>query len=206
MKRTPVLGGGLRLPPARELGVAASVVAKLEDQWNTVQRVDVRLAEMGMLPNNEPDVVWAPVSTELLLTADIKVYTTMYAAQLRWYNYANRLLANVKAEHLGLKNQLCDLQVKARKRIRELAGKKPSVSEINDTVENDPSTLDLRLRKQELEQLNIKLTAWVEELDESKKVVSRQIELRRAENEAGQREGNIPNGGRGAWQPRRQGP
>jgi hypothetical protein len=206
--RMPVLGGSLKLPPAHELGVAVSAMEQLNNKWNTIARVDAKLAKFGITEPEEPEVKWQPVTTALLLTNNLTEYTTMYSAQLRWFNYANRLLANVKAELLGVANELKDLAVEARSNIRRntIDGKKKlTAQEIKDLVENDPNTLELRLREQELEQMNIKLSAWVEELDESRKVVSRQIELRRIELEAGRREPNTGGGPAptgGAWQPR----
>lgn len=215
--RTPVLGGSLKLPPAHALGVAPGTVSSIEEKWNTIAKVNAQLKRWGMPENTEPDVKWQPVSTELLLTASINEYTNMYASQLRWFNYVNRLLADAKATLLGAENQLKELQATARKHIRDLhpkeKGKKsgPTAQEISDMVENDPDTLDLRLQVQKLQQTKIKLEAWMEECDESKKVVSRQIELRREEAQGGRRDGNLTGGSanpHGQWQsgqPRRFG-
>ena len=138
--RTPVLGGSLKLPPAHELGIAHSTLQKAENQWDTFERVTDKLERFGMPPPTTPSLTWEPVSPELLLTADIKQYTIMYASQLRWFNYANRLLAAARAHLLGAENQLKDLQAAARATLRKLepAGekKKLTIPEVKDLVES----------------------------------------------------------------------
>jgi len=206
--RTPVLGGSLKLPPAKALMIGETSVVQAAERWNTLPQVEQDLKNKGVPGIIAPDVEYHPVTKEQLLTADINVYTAMYVNQLRWFNYANRVLADCKAELLQVTNQINDLESEVKKKLRELKveGKKLGVAEIKEQAENDGGTLDLRQRQQYLEQTKLKLEAWVEECDESKKVVSRQIELRREEGAGGRREGNLTAGNHGPpqnnWRPR----
>jgi len=206
--RTPVLGGSLKLPPVKTLMIGETSVVKAAERWNTLPQVEADLKAKGIPEIVAPDVEYKPVTKEQLLSADISEYTAMYVNQLRWFNYANRVLADCKAELLQVTNQINDLEAEVKKKLRELKteGKKLGVVEIKEQAENDEGTLDLRQRKQYLEQSKLKLEAWVEECDESKKVVSRQIELRREEGQGGRREGNLTAGNhgppRGEWAPR----
>lgn len=203
-----MLGGSLKLPPIRELVVGESAVQAAADRWNTLPDVEAKLAARGVPAISTPEVEYQKVTAEQLLTASINDYTALYVSQLRWFNYANRVLADCEAELLQVDNQVTDLEAEIKKRLRELKpeGKKLAVTEVKEQAENDTTTLALRQRRQFLQQERLKLRAWVEECDESKKVVSRQIELRREESQGGNRERNLTNGNNGPQgQPQGQG-
>ena len=209
MPRDPHTGAGLSLP--KDVGVSESTAKEIEDRWNTIGGVDDKLRALGIHANNIPDVVCPVVTAEALTTPDANQYTVTYASQLRWYNYAIRILADVKALKLQVDNEMNDIESTKRTLYRELdEGKKDkekmSATEMKDRINQDAHYKGLKLQSQELEQHEIKVKAWAESLERNLAVVSRQIELRKIELQGGGREGNIPNAQRsGAWHPRQNG-
>lgn len=206
MARDPIVGG-LHLPT--DIGVSESTAQTIENRWNTIDAVNAVLHRQGIHDNIEPDVTCPPVTTEALVTADIKEYTTTFSAQLRWYNYVTRLLADVRAELLQVVNEMADIESNRRTAFRALGGaKKMSAGEMEDRILQDPRYRDLKVERQQREQHKLKLEAWAETLDRNLKTVSRQIENRKTENLGGNREGNMPADANrpGRWQPSTQGP
>jgi hypothetical protein len=208
--REPSTGNGLRLP--RDVGIPESVAQTIESRWNTISVVDARLKAVGFHDNDMPNIECPVVTTEMLVTPDVKEYTTVFSAQLRWYNYVTRLLADVRAVILQLKNEMDDISASKRSGFRALnehkaKADKISPTEMEDLILQDPHYQELRLQHQQLEQQRIKLDAWADSLDRNLKTVSRQIENRRTENLGSTREGNMAGDSsrRGSWEPRRPG-
>ncbi len=200
-QRTPHTGG-LHLPI--DVGVSQDTAATVANEWDTLSHVNAHLAARGMQPNTEPEITYAPLTAAQLLTPDMKEYTTTFACHLRWYNYAVRLLAEIRAELLGVSNQMKDIARIKRTDLRKLEAEKKksermSAQEVEDATEADPIYHALKLRWQWLEQSRIKVDAWSSEMDENRQVVSRQIENRKTEDQAGNRASNMPRHAAGTW-------
>lgn len=194
--------GSLRLPD--EVGVSAAEAAAVANRWNTIGRVNDRLAAAGMTPNVVPEAQYITVTVEQLMTGNINDFTALYHSQLRWYGYANRLLADIRATLLQVDNEMKDISLLKRKFYREFnesKEKKDRVSkdDIDIFIESDAQYRDLKVEEQDLTQMRMKVEAWVEELESSMKAVSRQIENRRGETVGGNREQNMPNHHSGRW-------
>lgn len=204
MPRDPQVGQ-LHLP--KDIGVGASTAQEIETRWNTIGRVDAWLQQHGFAPNPVPEIVCPTVTAEELMNPDMQRFTVVFSAQLRWYNYVTRLHADVKAMLLQLDNEMGDIEAAKRIHFRQLdEGKKDkdkmSATEMKDLISQDPHYRELRLVQQELQQQNLKISAWCESLDRSLKTVSRQIENRRAESQGAQREANMPGHSQGRWESR----
>lgn len=187
---------GLNIPA--DVGISQSDVQQTTTYWDTINQVNDLLQSWGMHQNKEPDVVCPTVTAELLLTPSIKEYTVLYSAQLRWYNYVTRLLADVRAVLLQTDNQMTDLSATKRKDLRAVnkalpKDEKMSSKDVEDAIDTDPTYREFKVRHQQMTQMRFKLEAWMEELDRNLRTVSRQIENRRAENESGRRDQNIAN-------------
>ena len=201
--------GGLHLP--KDIGLSTDVTQTIENRWNTIGAVDDRLRSWGMHVNDLPNIECPVVTTEALVTTDIKEYTTIFSAQLRWYNYVTRLLAEVRAIILQVDNEMGDIAAAKRTHFRSLGeGKKKSermsAQEMEDHILQDPYYRQLKLQHQELEQQRMKIDAWGDSLDRNLKTVSRQIENRKSESGFGQREGNTGNASAGRWEQQHQRP
>ncbi len=210
MARDPQTGTpSLHLP--QDVGIGEQATLAVTNRWNTLPKVDAELARRGMPTNNEPDIQWRPITVELLLTTKVEDFTTLFAQQLRWKNYVTRLLADARAKLLELKNQMDNIEMDKKafaRKYNATAAKsdKLSTGDIELMVYEEPAYRELKLEQQEQEQLRMKLEAWSEELEFGFKMVSRQIENRRADGVAGTREGNMPAHASGnSWQDRKRG-
>ena len=209
MAREPVTGmGSLHLP--KDVGVSRSTEDVIQSRWDTIGEISEELEQAGMLPNTEPTVQWRPVTAEVLVSTDVKDFTTLFSQQLLWYNYANRLLADVRAHKLQVDNQMVDIEAEKKvawRTYNRTAAKvdKMGVGEIDATIQNDPVYRELRLQQQRLEQKRIRLDAWVDELLNSLKTVSRQIENRRGEVQQGNRDNRMSGSASGRWDPKTSG-
>lgn len=208
-QRAPQTSGGLQLP--KDVGIGESVAKATEAAWSTIERVNARMTARGLDSNPDPDIECPIVTAEALLTPDITKYTTVYAAQLRWYNYVVVLLADVRAILLEVENAMEDLAAQRRIEFKERnkqVGKKSddwmSEQEMKDRILQDPTYKNLKQQQQLLEQERIKLDAKSDMLERNLKTISRQIENRKAEAAGGQREGNMPGHATGSWERRHQ--
>lgn len=200
-------GGGLQLP--KDVGVSESEARAIENAWSTIERVNARLCAFGLDSNPEPTVECPIVTAESLLTPNITDYTTIFAAQLRWYNYVVVLLADVRAIILEVDNAMEDIASTKRlafkdhnKRVGKKSDDWMSEKEMADHIFQDPHYKELNLQKQKLEQERIKLDAKSDTLERNLKTISRQIENRKAEAAGGTREGNMPGAASGSWERR----
>lgn len=212
-QRDPQTGGGfgLQLPPEKDLGIAQSTVRAAENAWSTIEKVRARMDAFGLSDNPEPRVECPVVTAEALLSPDYKAYSTVFAAQLQWYNYTVRLLADVRAVLLEVDNAMTDIASSQRQQFRKLneraakADKIP-VNEMDDRIEQDPAYKTLKLQKQQLDQERILLDAKADTLERNLKTVSRQIENRKVESGAGNRDANMPGAASGRWEQGHQRP
>jgi hypothetical protein len=205
MNRAPQTSGGLNLP--KDVGVSETTANAITNAWATIERVNARMCAKGLDSNPEPTIECPVVTAEALLTPDIKEYTTVYAAQLRWYNYVVVLLADVRAILLEVENAMEDIASSKRLTFKAANAQlqkndKMSEKEMADHIFQDPYYKNLNYQKQILEQERIKLDAKSDTLERNMKTVSRQIENRRTESNGGMREGNMPGAATGSWEAR----
>lgn len=197
-------GGGLNLP--NNLGIGAGEETEVRERWRTLEFVQERLREWRVPENVVPDFEYVRVTAEMLLTASLTEYTRLYTGQLRWFSYINRLLAGVRGELLEVRNQLRQVELTTRKYLRAQNNALPKAArapaaELDEAVETDVVYIELKLSCQTLEQTKLELEATAEELSESLKTVSRQIENRKTQDGYGDRNANLPNhvAGRQGW-------
>jgi hypothetical protein len=165
------------------------------NRWDTLERVINTVGNWGLAEAETPKVDCPTVSPEMLLTPDVKQYTTMYTAFLHWFNYANKLKARIIAELLQFENEMDDIAAATRKALREqgnILPKKLTAKDIDDEVNTTPRYRELKIRAQELEQLKAEMDARCEELERSLRVVSRNIEVRKEEMGDGRKGENMP--------------
>lgn len=201
----PPMTGGLKLPSAKAVGMSDTAAQQVVEQWNTIDRVDERLKKRGIHLNTLPVVACPAITAAALLAPDSKDYTVTYAAQLQWCNYVMRLLADVRAVLLQVQNEMLDIETKKRLDFRKInEGLSPksqiSATEMKDQIHQEPHYHDLKLQEQELEQEELKLKAWYEELERNLAVISRQVEVRKFDAQAGGRSQNLPNHASGRWE------
>lgn len=194
--RAPVpAGGGLNIPVS--VGIPEDEQKQIAAKWDTLESVVDAMNRWGFPEATDPQVPYPQITPELLSTSDLKMYTVLYTSQLRWFNYAAKLLARVEAELLQVTNEMTDIGARTKQQFRSAnqgMAKKDQVSEteIKDQLLTHPRFSSLKLRQQELEQFKIELKASVEELESGMKVISRQVEIRKEEANAGRNDNNMP--------------
>jgi len=204
--RTPVTGGGLNLPTS--LGMSPKEEDAVAHRWDTLEGVVDNIGSWGFGEAVGPNVECPMVTADMLLTPDVKQYTTLFTSLLHWFNYANKLKARVMAELLQLENEMSDIAAETRKRLRreneqrgndtDVRGKKVKVNgkltalDIDDEIETNLRHRELKIRAQAVKQTKYELDARCEELERSLRVVSRNIEMRKEELGDGRKAENMP--------------
>jgi hypothetical protein len=204
--RTPVTGSGLNLPTS--LGMSPKEEDVVAHRWDTLEGVVDTIGTWGFAEAVGPQVECPMVTADMLLTPDVKQYTTLFTSLLHWFNYANKLKARVMAELLQLENEMSDIAAETRKRLRreneqrgndtDVRGKKVKVNgkltalDIDDEIETNLRHRELKIRAQSVKQTKYELDARCEELERSLRVVSRNIEMRKEELGDGRKAENMP--------------
>lgn len=187
--------GGLSLPA--NVGVGQAEQARTHHIWDTSAEVAEHLKAQGFFPMDAPQFELPTITEEVLTTADNNSYTTTYAQQLAWFNYASQTLARAKVEVLQTKNEMDMIESKMRKgfkdQIKSKVIEKMSEREIQDEINLDNRYAELKLYGQKMEQYKILVETFAEGIERGLKVISRQVEIRKMEVE--QSRVNIP--GRG---------
>jgi len=192
------VNGGLNLP--KFVGSGESLIERTKKRWDTLEEVEQVLTHLKLPELKEPTVTAPEVTAEMLLTPDTKEYTVMFANVRIWYGYVNSLLARTKAALLEVENQLENLEAELRKKVRDHSkgaakADRLTAEQVGDEVKTDPGWQDLKLREQKLQQNKLLVGAWFENLDRQLRVVSRQVEIRRDDNQGGRNEENMPSRG-----------
>lgn len=200
--RQPSTSGGLSLPSS--LGVGEAAEQHVHQEWASLDEQEQRLAFEGFTPASTPQFGCPQITEEILTTSDNKLYTTVYAQQLAWFNYASQNQARAIAELLQVTNEMDVIEAKMRKGFRErmrVGGKeaKMTAEEMKDEILLHPRYTYLKLAHQQLSQYKIELGAYCDGIERGLKVISRQVEIRKMEIE--QNRVNIPGRGYGVRTP-----
>lgn len=193
--RHPVTGG-LSLPT--NIGVGETEQSKIHSTWDTVDKVEGELAMEGFIPMMTPEFECPQVTEEELTTEDSKSYTQTFARQFAWFNYSSQVLARVTVRLLQIENEQAIIESRMRVGFKErMRNGAPKMSEkdIQDQINLDPRYQELMLQAQNYKQKKTVLSAFAEGIERGLKVISRQVEIRKGEIEAGKV--NIPGRGYG---------
>lgn len=191
---------GLNLPAATtNVGLPASEQQQIHNKWDTADRIEAELAMKGFVQMDLPAYPCPEVTEELLTTADNNEYSRVYAQQNAWFNYSSQLLARVTSSLLQAENEMemieSRMRVEMRERIKGVkdeAGKalKMTAEQMQDEVNVNERYVELKLIAQEYKQRKITLSAFLDGIERSLRVISRQVEIRKMEAE--QSRTNIP--------------
>lgn len=200
--KQPSNAGGLSIPS--NLGVGETAEQSVHQEWTSLDEQEEKLAFEGFSPMSTPDFGCPQITEEILTTSDNKLYTTVYAQQLAWFNYASQNLSRSVAEILQVTNEMDIIEARMRKGFRErmrVGGKESKMTseEMKDEILLNPRYTYLKLHHQQLSQYKIELAAYCDGIERGLKVISRQVEIRKMEIE--QNRVNIPNRGYGIRTP-----
>lgn len=194
-------GKNLRLPRTLPLGAGQEVAKTVAQKWDTI---DDQLADMhmkGFISRDAPTFACPEITADMLTTTDSKSYTETYAHLNAWFGYVSEIYAQVQASVLQFKNMRDILEAEGRKVSRALAGdegdgvkktKGPTKEELNDRLLLNPEYQDVMLKLQRYQQSELLFKAKVDSIDRSLRTISRQVEIRRLDQEQNRTGGNMP--------------
>lgn len=198
--RQPIAtGGGLRLP--KNTGVSQEETKRASIDWNTQDKVERNLKQLGFEMPEAPTFPRPTISADQLTTVVNKDYTTLYAQHLAWFNYTSPVLARVRARLLQIRNEKKDIETRIRRELRQKNRELPKDERFNEKDIDDETWSDERYKElTRQEQLNaqteLQLRGYLEVTENTLKVISRQVEIRKLELEGVKTESYLPNRGR----------
>jgi hypothetical protein len=183
----------LRLPVT--VGIGETAKNNIVDHWNTIDQVELQLTQQGIVEKQKPAFACPEVDENLLTSTNHTEYSAIYSRLLAWYNYVTPTFARVKCRVLEFENMLDRIGATIRKELKGtnklvVKTEKLSPDEIKDAILLDPNHAMVALELQRYQQQKIQLEAFLEILDRSLKVVSRQVEIKKLEFNGANREGN----------------
>lgn len=178
--RKPVTG--LNLPP-----VSPVEQAKIHSIWDTIDKVEGEIAMKGFLPMDTPLYECPQITEDLLTTGSNEEYTQAFARQNAWFNYASQVHAQATSHLLQYENEMemieSKLRTQFRKEISEGTRNKMSKDEMQDEINLDQRYAELKLIAQTYKQKKVQLQAYLDGIERGLRVISRQIEIRKMEND-----------------------
>lgn len=190
------------LPKLKDVAGSDEDRTRAKTKFSTIDEIEKKLARMGFSVQEEPPTEPMPrVTAEHLTTTNSREYTTMYAHQLAWLNYAGPLLAKIRATLLEINAAMTQIETTIRKDIRARQAdlsrsEKLTEQDIADRVWLDPDYQEMVIQKQKNDQQRMILEKIVEGMEQNMKVISRQVELRKIELGGIPTETNLPARGR----------
>lgn len=194
---------GLKLKPTNLL-LSKKKQESIQAKWETVDAVEDEIAQMGLPIGEDKPLVSYPATPtgEELTTADSKDYTEKYAVRNAWHGYLAPIVAQLKARLSGISNEKKDIETAIRQDVREKnkgleRTDKISEEASKELVWQDARYKELTILEQRLTQKKLLVESYLERIIRDLNLTSRQVELRRQEQEQGKVENNMPNRHRG---------
>ena len=187
----------LRLPSTLPIGAGHAAAQNIVQKWDTADDVEGEIHMRGLVAREKPAFACPELTPDMLTTTDSKSYTETYAHLMSWFGYVSELYARVQADVLQFKNMKDILAAEGRKVSVEVnkGTKKPSKEELEDRLLLNPEYQEVMLKLQRFQQAKLLFEAKLESIDRSLRVVSRQVEIRKLDQEQSRTGGNMP--GRG---------
>jgi hypothetical protein len=148
-------------------------------KWNTMEEVYSFFQKQKIDDAHRPQ----DIKGDELTNMSAQEYAARYSAWLGWFNYVNRIMADVKSYHLEVVNEQKDIEVNIRITMKKVPGKKPSLKDIDDHVWVQPRYNELQVIRQKYEQIMLVLSAEIDRAEKNVRMISRQIELRKTDFE-----------------------
>ncbi len=193
-------GRNLRLPVTLPLGAGVEVAKTVAQKWDTIDDAIFELESHGLKTRDKPNFDCPELTADMLTTTESKSYTETYVHLNSWFGYASEIYAQVQATVLQYKNMKDILEAEGRKNARTVAEadtktKKPTKEELEDRMLLNPEYQEVKLKLQRFQQSELLFKAKVESIERSLRVVSRQVEIRRLDQDQTRNSGNMPNRG-----------
>lgn len=193
-------GKNLRLPRTLPLGPGQSVAQTVIQKWDTIDDQIEDMHLKGFVSRDAPPFACPEITADMLTTPDSKSYTETYAHLNAWFGYVSEIYAQVQASVLQYKNMRDILEAEGRRVARTLAGdegggkktKGLTKEELNDRLLLNPEYQEVMLKLQRFQQSELLFKAKVDSIDRSLRTISRQVEIRRLDQEQNRTSGNMP--------------
>jgi hypothetical protein len=184
----------------RPLGIGELRKEQVTKDWNTYDAITTELEQQGLGTIHIPtgDNATYPILTEEMLnTIDPKTYSSHFVKFSSWMTYLSEIRSHVDAQILQNENISDHISAENRRRLRDanrLSTKtdKLTVQEMDDAILLMPEKQEVIHKLQELIQRKLIVTAQLDAVDRSLRVLSRQIEVRRLDMEHVRIESNTP--------------
>lgn len=195
VRRTPFVEGvqpkGMNLDPSA-LGLSISDMGRIAQRLDTFEKqydiLNTRISIDGM--RVRPPYELKRLAASDLTTMDAAEYSRTYVEQLGWYSYLTMELSVVRAKLLQASNRMELIEATLKKRYMEQnrmvsgRGEKLTQEEIRAYIVIDTDYQAETVAHQELRQQQLILEAAVGISEYNLKVISRQVEIRKVEQEA----------------------
>jgi hypothetical protein len=174
----------------------------LADKWERVHdTAELELLHMGFPAIQRPNFTCPILDPEALTKADLNSYAEMHARFARWHTYAEYTFARIQSILLGIKRQIDQLQSQLKVYYADYknpnTGRVYSIEDRKSLAENNPRYVELLLDQTKFEQMKVQMEPQVNGLSKASGLISRHIELRKLDIEAGRVNNNMP--GRGMY-------
>lgn len=193
-------GKSLQLPRTLPMGPGQEAKKTISQKWDTI---DDQLEEMhakGFVSRDPPPEACPELTSAMLTTTDSQSYSDTFARLNAWFGYVSEVYAEVQARVLQYENIKDILEAEGRRINRELnqsETKKPTVQELADRLLLNPEYQEVMILLQRYKQSKMLFAAKVDSIERSLKTVSRQIEVRKLDQENTRVGSNLPS--RNRW-------
>jgi hypothetical protein len=192
------MGRNLQIPRSASLGAGTAKALTIQQKWDTVDEVEAEILKKGLVNHAQPQFMCPELTADSLTTTDSRSYTETYVHLLSWFTYSSEILAQVQARIVQYDNMLEILAAEHRKAERQRTphgAKPPTVEERKDLLLLNPDYQEVLHKLQRYQQSKITLTAQVDSIERSLRVISRQVEIRRLDQDQSRTGSNIPQRG-----------
>ncbi len=180
-------GRSLRIPRTLPVGVGEEKKKQIQGEWDTADAVEIGIRDRGFPDHTQPTFDCPEIDINLLTNPDSKQYSEAYSRLLGWFTFASEALAQLQVRVLQYENMQDIIAAQTRQTAREQSdqqgAKKPTAEEMKDRLLRNPEYLDITLNLQKYQQGMIIMSAKVEGLERTLRLISRQIEIRRLDIE-----------------------
>jgi len=163
-------------------GIGEAMQQEIHSKWNTIDDALIYVLKKGLAAMTPPHIAPPLIDPHLLASASPQQYSIMYGAFEAWTSYIAEDLAELSAYLLQCENEMEQIAVHIREKIRETAEKtntkKPSEDSIKDRVRIDPRYEELLLSHQQAKQRHIILSERREKYSRGLRLLSRNLEIR----------------------------
>lgn len=164
------------------LGLGQSHEDNTHNAWDSADSAFAFMAVKGINFSAKPDFDPPIIQLNTYTIIEGAEYSTLMARTDRWFDYLRGLQAEIEGRLIPVRNEMdilaVDMRAAIRNQVEAQVIKKPSETEIKDTIKLSPRYRELLYLEQNLE-ISLKQVQYkVESLERTAKGLSRQVTIR----------------------------